>query len=658
MTIPTKLARAAALAIALLPVAASAVTTSGNPTHLQVGLFKTQLWDGAAWVTVFDAASPTTVDLVTNAGAAFGQGAIDPGSYSKVRFTISNSVAFSADAFGGCVATTGTFPIAASGPTVTLDFATAAQGGGTGWYANGSAANPLLMSAPIDVQADQTTQVTLQFETRDTAVCSGSGSVQIPDAPALTVRSRVVPPSTTFAGGTYWLTHYNAARFAFDQNGLPIDPFNVDSLARATFRMSAGYFLGFGGMGSFSAPDAAGLGTTTLSQGFTENRHQLDESHCSDCGIVTSAGAGAVLPYALGADKTITMVMDKGFIRGAFNEDYTVFIGVANESKGTGQDLLVGVKTGGPATISGVYGFGISATELVYPVSNPTRLERLWATGMLGWLDFDGDGSTTTFSAYNSYTGLNRPWATPGSGSSDFSWEYGTKNQAIAVGLGSVVTLDPDGTGTFAFPTAAWMAVGPGGQVAIAAGDRSLINRSSDPVNEIKYMQTQAVLMKQAPAGTHTVASLAGTWSLAARNDQSKQWNAADTTDFVLFKGAMYGKLVWDLSGTATAEFTNNNDLGKIESLAGAGTISMVPGGACIYGPDESPLAERTAWNASVCPGRRIDLAVVHDTSAGKDVLWLVFSADGRTAAVVAPEGYSGTDPGSFRMLGYLVRAN
>src|SRR5712692_144609 len=69
--------------------------TNASPASMQVMLFKTELHNGSAWVTVLDNGAGATVDLVTNPGTAFGTGTIAVGTYNKIRFTLGNTVQYS-----------------------------------------------------------------------------------------------------------------------------------------------------------------------------------------------------------------------------------------------------------------------------------------------------------------------------------------------------------------------------------------------------------------------------------------------------------------------------------------------------------------------------------------------------------------------------------
>ncbi len=206
------------LAGALL-VGSSAFTaiTNADPTSLQVRLFKTELHNGSAWVTVFDNSAGVAVDLVTNPGAAFGTGTIAVGTYNKIRFTLENTLLYSSGVISTCsAATNASFPIDnAAAPTapVTLTFATASATppGGTSWYSNGSDANPLLMTGAVQVESGMTTNVNLQLNTQNTLACDSGSNTLTLNSPTMNVASRVVA-ATAFAGGDYWVTHFNIQR--------------------------------------------------------------------------------------------------------------------------------------------------------------------------------------------------------------------------------------------------------------------------------------------------------------------------------------------------------------------------------------------------------------------------------------------------------------
>jgi hypothetical protein len=208
-----------------------------------------------------------------------------------------------------------------------------------------------------------------------------------------------------------------------------------------------------------------------------------------------------------------------------------------------------------------------------------------------------------------------------------------------------------------------WIAAAPGGQVGIMAGDTAGTGHVRS-ATEIRYEQMNFLFLKQGPVGTHTVSNLAGTWTVVARQDESRK--VGYPQDFVLTKGATFGSIVWDQLGNLSYDFTENDDLGVVKSEVGVGTLAMVPGGACIGATsgETQTTADRSRWDESPCRGEKLDLAVV--TVRGGEGAWIVFSEDGKTAAIVDASGYAtpdwrGTqdsDPGKFRMLGYMVRSN
>jgi hypothetical protein len=664
MTTKKILARTA-LTLSLLASSglALASTSSGNPTHLNVGLYKTELWNGTQWVAVFDAASPTTVDLVTNAGGAFGQGAIDPGTYSKIRFTVANTVAYQAPAIGGvggCSASSSSFEIATgAGAKVTLTFATAAAGGATDWYANGSDATPLLMSAPIAVQDGQTTRIALQFQTADTVVCSGT-TISV-DAPGLAVTSTVVPSLPAFTGGTYWFTHYNSSRGWDAPRG---DPSTLTAAQLADLRSRAGYYLGWGGKVVLSAPDANGIGTISFPAGLMEHRRQVNEAGCTDCGIVPAKLPSGPMTYAIDANKRLEI---GGNMHGAFNADFTVMVLVGIEGTGEGQDLILSVKQGGAQNLTGTFATATADTEVSFdPTAQTSIASQLYTAQNFGWVAFDPAAVTTQAAIYTSDTSLTSPTLTPGSG---FGWNYGTKNISGQLGLPTSLVVGADGTGSMSLNgDNMWIAAAPGGQVGIMAGDTAGTGHIRSPT-ETRYEQQNFLFLKQGPVGTHTVADLAGTWTIVSRQDESRTLNGAPA-DFILTKGAQYGSVVWDLSGNLSFDVTKNDDLGVVGSEAGVGTLAMVPGGACIGATagETQTTADRSAWNESPCRGKKLDLAVLTAGTGAqaKEVAWMVFSEDGKTAVIVDPEGYvtpdwrgnASSDPGHFRMFGYMVKAN
>src|SRR5712692_4179726 len=513
--------------VGMLLVGSNAFTsiTNASPTSLQVMLFKTELHNGNVWVTVFDNGAGTTVDLVTNPGAAFGAGTIAVGTYDKIRFTLENTLQYSSGTIGTCLAATNVpFSIDnAATPTapVTLTFATASATppGGTSWYSNWSYANPFLMTSAVQVESGMTTNVNLQFNTQNTLACDSSKNTLTLNAPTINVLSQL-GAATVFAGGDYWVTHFNVQRSPLrDAGGTVRDPSTYTETDWATVRGRTGYHLGWGARITFSLPDANGSGTATIVTDMTEHRHRVDQTGgCTDCGIVPGGVVvGTVLTYTLSASNELTItVPGGGTARGAFSRDYNTLIAVDTDGADAGQDLAMGVKVSTTApTMSGVYawnGYGVDLDYVTAPTPNPAA-SFAHVSADLGWINLIIGGNGL---GYNGYLDISDPSLTTASG------HTATQNGVMA----AVPAIAPDATGIFTDPTneGLWLAAAPDGQVALVATgtndtDPSRTYTDGAGNTHTRHSLFYTLALKQDPAVTHTAADVLGTYVLAARGD-------------------------------------------------------------------------------------------------------------------------------------------
>ena len=481
------------LLILVLGISTSGAFTTGNPDSLKIRLFKTELYNGANWVAVFDNSASTLVDLVANPRTALGRGDLATGTYTKIRFTLENGVLYSGTN-NTCAGPTKTatdapfFIYSNLGPTaqVTLTFATAAAGGGTSWYSNGSDTNPLVMTGAVQVQSGQTTNVGIQFSTRDTLVFDNAGDVTLARL-TINVISHVVG-STTFTGGDYWVMHYRAALNTdfLDRNpdGTLIPPNTEDEWALV--RQYTHFISGWGFKFRFAAPDASGNGTATIVADGIEHRHRVDQTGCTatDCGIINPAGAGdMVLAYTISADNrlTITEPGGTGVFWGAFSRDHNTLIGVNMEGGNDGQEIVMGVKVAtAEQTMTGLYAWNGYGAEFNYPIASGvtgTVASRLSISGQFGWTDI---ASPPDGVEYSSNVSINDPALTSASANAATSSFAGG-----GPGFTSITT-GPDGSFTVGTGEGLWLA-SPDGIVAIVASGTNDIDSDHSPSTDERH---------------------------------------------------------------------------------------------------------------------------------------------------------------------------
>ncbi len=634
--------------------------TTSSPMSLKVGLYKTELYDGSAWATVFDGgASAATIDLVANPGSVFGSGSIPAGTYSKIRFTLTNENRYSGSD-GECSAADAPFLIDDGRPLgdpVTLTFATAAAGGGTSWYNNGTDNYPLLMVGSIDVAAGQTTRVDIIFNTASTLLCE-SGSFSL-NPPTISVTSYVVPPSTPFTGGDYWIIHYRAALNTdfLDRNpdGTLIPPATPAEWAQV--RSSAQYVSGWGFKLRFSAPDASGAGVVTIITDGTEHRHKVDETGCiaPECGVNPAGALGGVFNYTLSADNRIRLTVpgETGSYWGALSRDFNVLIGVNMELGNDGRDMLLGIKVATAArTMTGLYAMNGYDANFGYPTGVSTA-SFLGFGGGFGWIDL---APVAEGLEYTSKVEISNPAGTTAAAVAyTGSSSGGGGPSSISVGADGIYA-DPSGEGS-------WLALSPDGNAAISAGGTNDINADdSTPALEKHYLGYGLVL-KQEPAGTYAAASLAGTYILVGAYDgiafdgapcappHAVPGSATCGSGITQRNGAAYGEMTLTASGAVSMNITNVDFLGVVSYMTGTGAFTVeqqcfgMSGGA------------RLPFDDAVCAGgRKLDMVVLRDSGG---IFAKMFIGDnGDVLTHFDPksiEPVAGT-AGMHRSLGYAVK--
>ncbi len=327
-----------------------------SPISIKITLLKTELLADktAEPLVVIEDANGIEADLVNNPNSVFGEGEVPAGEYKRIKLTLKNRIIYSGpNPCGGNAIQDEKVLIdsqKSEDEAVELYFATADDGGDTGWVANGTADHPLFIQNPINVEADLSTVVKLIFNTANTLQCIGNSPVLIP--PTISIVNYVEKPalSTCQFPAEYWFTHFNISTGIYDENGQRIDPTLQNLFGNTT--VVSGW-----GMVTFGAPDQNGVGSWYIypgkkaeDGGMAEHRHNLarycTESQCEDGYHNPTQPDAGNQPF--GGINTITgnkvvMSMGENSIEGYLSDDCSVFIGL-NISSDSDNDTVFAVK--------------------------------------------------------------------------------------------------------------------------------------------------------------------------------------------------------------------------------------------------------------------------------------------------------------------------
>ncbi|MBI4712972.1 MAG: hypothetical protein HY762_06710 [Planctomycetes bacterium] len=362
------------LAIGLVGWLGSAVWAE-TPSSYKVTLYKTELSsdNGATWVTVLDNTSGQTVDLVTGAGSAFGQGAVPFGTYNMIKFTIQNSIVWS----WGTTATNVAFPPYAGLTTdqVQVYFATT---GNFSWSNNGeSIAKAFPLPAAIVVSSDATSKIIMNFGVVGSLYqVSGTWYLNPPviSVSCIKVQTGAGAPAP-FAGGPYYFTRQNI-RIPADA-ALTITPTQIS--------MESGWGL------ITMTPSATdpSLGTFEIAVGNDSYHYRYlgySGSYAYAGGAIESGTEPMTGTYYVDADGYINMLVpDSGIIRGAVRDDDRVFIAIEISTPmsqtaydDVGYHMIYAIKkeTSTPGPVIGDYLYNGYQTEIQTAIDSATLAPR------------------------------------------------------------------------------------------------------------------------------------------------------------------------------------------------------------------------------------------------------------------------------------------
>jgi len=521
-----------------------------SPSSIKITLLKTELLSdkNGIPVLVIEDANGIEADLVQNPNSVFGEGEVPQGEYKRIKLTLKNKIVYSGpNPCGGAPLQDQEVLIDTSkekDDAVELYFATADDGGDTGWYANGSQEHPFFIQNPIKVEADKSTVVKLIFNTANTLQCIGQNPVLIP--PTITILNYVEKPSLSTCSfpAEYWFTHFNISANIY-QDGKRIEPTLANLFSRTTF------VSGWGKV-TFGAPDQNGVGSWYVyvgkkaeEGGMAEHRHNLsywckNETYCDD-GYHNPANPeagnlefGGI--YTITGNKAI-MSMGEGSIEGYFSDDCSVFIGI-NISKDDENDTVLAVKKSQfPAGFPKEKFVMLSQRVEINYDQTSYKTTMLWTSNQLLLLDrakfFEWVSRNHIYAEYNG-DGSLKNWKINEPGE-DFE-----ENRSFSLPA-TIISQE----GILQIPVEEFIAMGANDN-GIVAGENVEINRWGHHGIDSSFM----ISINESPS----ISDLDGKWMLVMRESEVKPGgNGWGTGDESIWYGITYG----------IAEISNGNVLSK-----------------------------------------------------------------------------------------------
>lgn len=677
--------------------AALAIDTdaSRNPTAVNATVYRTEVCSDTACTTVLDDNAGISVDLVSGSGAFGENPSVAVGSYNRFRFTLANQISFTGDPCHTGPVTTD-FRVddsKAATDLVSIAFATsdASPAGSTGWYANGSDANPFLMSAPLVVEADSTTHVTLQFNTAGTLSCVAGTTAELAP-PTFSVTSYVETMAlSTFTGGDYWLiglsqhTPWLIAESDYPINSItPVYPtaaitagemiepgldadgnsiyeallglvdgpkYHAQIRARSTREMRWGMKV------RFNAPDITGAGTADVYRDPGQHRHSVQFGGAS---FAAAPVMDVLIPtetvdYQIDARNRLTLFFTNGgSVQGAFSTDYETLI-VAQMDDGLGLTMGVRVANGQTTLPDALYAWNNYMLEInrddTASADGENGNERLTAyfMGDVGWIDLSSSPGNFSLTTIGSRLRIDDPDTTSPTISATVADETDSGLKSDVIGLFM------DGAGFVGPQMDNWMAVSSSGEVAIMASSADYDLRFSDIrvggdggiyANQYRHNQSYSLALELASPGTHSLSSLAGTYFLTG------MWDEYDSMTGDSSSGIGIGEVVLNADGSGSFSFQNMNHLQQVG--ADAGGLEWRIRTVCI-GLDGS--LNRLSIDDPTCTGGKlVDIVEAADPLDATNIYAILFiSASGKVLTFVDPESLSVSGANS-RSLGNAVR--
>ncbi|MFC1525029.1 hypothetical protein ACFL5I_01430 [Planctomycetota bacterium] len=621
------------LALLVMELPIRAETTYATPDDYLITLYKTELSsnNGSSWVTVFTDVGGEEIDLKTNAGSAFGQGSIPPGTYNVIRFTIKNTISASSTLFNP-------YPIT---PTAQVEVYFAVSGTFE-WDNNGSSlAEAFPLPDPIQVVANATSKVIMNFGVNNSLVIPGAGDPYL-NPPIISVSNIVINPAapTEFEGGEYYFVRQNTS--------LPVTITNASTVTPTRMRLSSGW-----GVISMSPP-VEGMGIFTIDAvDNAEHYWRIQSDYVT--GTLATVGTAIEGKYYVDADGFINMLMPAsgGIIRGAVRGDGKVFAAIelatptsdsadtsigyhmiyaiAKEITGTGDWTLLG---DGLFNVYAIYiqDAVVTSTGLSYPSRNMLSFNL-----NVGYLDLGPD----SLSISNTRNGLYVTCPLSATGQSvnfdNTCYEADIESLCITVTQACTWTMN-DMTG----------AILNDGTFGILAGSTSLLGKHGVGTEEIDNgtgITTTGrdlnfgIFIKPRPANYWRVdhpSDLVGAYSFVCKGDIKD-----DGTNELPSNIVMLGRLNLNADGTFTGRNTQSQR-GELE-------IEIMEGSWAIT----------TTWiGATPTAGSALqtDVVILYDTNPAEPFIILLIGYDGTVLVPYSPMGTLAVPLNDKRMLGLAVK--
>lgn len=514
-----------------------------TPDTYLITLYKTELSsnNGTSWVTVFTSATGAALDFKTNAGNAFGPGTtIPPGTYNAIRFTIKNTISAS----GTNYTPNDSLSVDAQIPVYF------AVSGTFGWDNNGSSlAEAFPLPDPIRVVANATSKLIINFGIND-ALKSIDGTNWELLPPTLTVSNIVVPTSgilANFPGGEYYYVRQNLRLPANTAQTITPTQLSIES-----------------GWGTISlGPLTNGVGTLLIAADSDKRNSRWIGDDGLDIGgqIVTDTGGTAMTgKYYMDADGYINMLLSgtDGIIRGALRNDGKVFVAIeisspSSETVNTdvSYHMIYAIlkEDNSLDNLDGNYVWNNYMLEVRTARSEDTGdpiLDNyaLEAHVDVGWIT--GTAVSLTGAGTNNRIEIHRPLSPDAQTVIPPAIQYdGPWNNATPLVIST--------TGTFAIdeydePSGSYGFVLGDGSVGLMAG---IVNIGTDVqlgITNTNYAMLFGVALKAVPIGTHTTASVAGSYSFVYKGDH---WDSASGHELPS-QSVMLGRIILDGSGNVS----------------------------------------------------------------------------------------------------------
>ncbi len=484
---------------------------------------------------------------------------------------------------------------------------------------------------------------------------------------------RIAPTPRAFGGGDYWVTHLTVSRNLLrNLDGTYRDPATYTESDWALVRQYTGYHLGWRLKARFSAPDATGSGTITIIDNGLEHRHMVDQTGCTDCGIIPGTVTSPTLAYTLDANNrlTITDPVSPSVQHGAFSRDFNSLIAAATAGRDAGKFLIMGVKVATAAqTMTGLYamnGYGVDFDYPVDPLTTPPTVSPVASLLSIGanlsWADISLTGGGLEFT---SRTDIHDPALTTA-----FADAATYSRSTAPSGVGSL-SIGPDGTYTDLTNEGDWLAVSPTGQVAIeASGINDLDPRFTTATND-RHHESHGLLLKQPRrVGTFSSRDLAGTYIVVGQGDDLSFTVPSPVTDCHVGpdaiagsiscgtglrqrQGTMYGEFTLIASGTMTINANDISDLGVVTPTSPVtGAFSVETECFGFVG------GVRLLFTDPICAGGKLLDVVVARDSTGTVFVKFFIGDGGDVLAFFDPKSIAPASGsvGRSRSFGYAVR--